>query len=75
MQKSHGTSLADLLSQHALVKVQLNAASAKPDAVGSELGEAAGKLPPLPHQNVLLVLLAAFFESGTQLLNCSLSRI
>ncbi len=42
VQPSHGSSLADLLSQHGLVKVQLNAACEGPDAAGAQLAEAAG---------------------------------
>ena len=46
VQASHGSSLADLLAQHALVKVQLNAASANPPAVGAQLADAAGATDP-----------------------------
>ena len=57
MQPSHGSSLADLLSQHGLVKVQLNAACEGPDAAGAELAEAAGMsagcaAKPLAHLSV-----------------------
>ena len=45
VQDSHGQSLADLLSQHALVKVQLNAATADSESVGDLLGTAAGVCP------------------------------
>ena len=44
VQPSHGSSLADLLAQHGLVKVQLNAACEGPDAAGAQLAEAAGAL-------------------------------
>ena len=47
VQESHGQSLADLLSQHALVKVQLNAATADAQSVGDLLGVAAGAHPRL----------------------------
>lgn len=42
VQESHGQSLVDLLSQHALVKVQLNAATVDAESVGSQLGAVAG---------------------------------
>ena len=42
VQSSHGSSLAELLAQHGLVKVQLNAACEGPDAAGAQLAEAAG---------------------------------
>jgi hypothetical protein len=44
VQPSHGSSLAELLSQHGLVKVQLNAACEGSDAAGAQLAEAAGTL-------------------------------
>ena len=46
VQASHGSSLAELLAQHGLVKVQLNAACEGPDAAGAQLAEAAGMFAP-----------------------------
>ena len=47
VQASHGSSLAELLAQHGLVKVQLNAACEGPAAAGAQLAAAAGALAAL----------------------------